>query len=50
MHHPQNLWGYVGSDMLLDTSNRGTTLDYAQRGWAVLPLLPRKKDPHFDLA
>jgi hypothetical protein len=36
--------------MLIDTSNRGTALDYAERGWAVLPLLPRKKDPHFDLA
>jgi len=36
--------------MKLDTSNRSTALDYAERGWAVLPLLPRKKDPHFDLA
>jgi len=36
--------------MLLDISNRGQALDYAERGWAVLPLLPRKKDPHFDLA
>ena len=48
--YSQRYCGYVGSDMLLDTSNRGTALDYAQRGWAVLPLLPRKKDPHFDLA
>ena len=48
--YSQRYCGYVGSDMLLDTSNRGIALDYAQRGWAVLPLLPRKKDPHFDLA
>ena len=48
--YSQRYCGYVGSDMLVDTSNRGQALDYAQRGWAVLPLLPRKKDPHFDLA
>jgi len=28
---------------------REAALEYAERGWAVLPLLPRKKDPHFDL-
>ena len=48
--YSQRYCGYVGSDMLLDTSNRGRALDYAEQGWAVLPLLPRKKDPHFDLA
>ena len=36
--------------MLLDLGSRDTALEYAERGWAVLPLLPRKKDPHFDLA
>jgi hypothetical protein len=36
--------------MKLDLSNRSIALDYAQQGWAVLPLLPRKKEPHFDLA
>ena len=47
--YSQRYCGYVGSDMLLDTGNRGQALDYAERAWAVLPLLPRKKDPHFDL-
>jgi hypothetical protein len=36
--------------MILDTSTRGFALEYAQRGWHVLPLKPKKKDPHFDLA
>ena len=36
--------------MKLDLGSRDTALEYAERGWAVLPLLPRKKDPHFDLA
>lgn len=36
--------------MKLDLGSRNTALEYAERGWAVLPLLPRKKDPHFDLA
>jgi hypothetical protein len=35
--------------MLLDTGSREAALEYADRGWAVLPLLPNKKDPHFDL-
>jgi hypothetical protein len=36
--------------MKLDLGNRNIALDYSGRGWAVLPLLPRKKEPHFDLA
>ena len=24
-------------------------IEYAQRGWAVMPLKSKKKDPHFDL-
>ncbi len=24
-------------------------IEYAQRGWAVMPLKAKKKDPHFDL-
>ena len=35
--------------MLLDTGSREAALEYAHKGWAVLPLLPNKKDPHFDL-
>jgi hypothetical protein len=35
--------------MKLDTNTRQAALDYADRGWAVMPLLPNKKDPHFDL-
>ena len=34
--YSQRYCGYVGSDMLVDISNRGQALDYAQRGWAVL--------------
>ena len=48
--YSQRVCGYVGSDMKLDLGSRDTALEYAERGWAVLPLLPRKKDPHFDLA
>ena len=41
---------HVGSDMKLATQDsRQAALDYANQGWAVLPLLPNKKDPHFDL-
>jgi hypothetical protein len=35
--------------MKLDTGSREVALEYANKGWAVLPLLPKKKDPHFDL-
>ena len=36
--------------MKLETmGSRQAALEYAERGWAVLPLLPSKKDPHFDL-
>ena len=35
--------------MKLETNTRQVALDYAARGWAVMPLLPGKKDPHFDL-
>lgn len=35
--------------MKLDIGSRQAAIEYAERGWAVLPLLPRKKDPHFDL-
>jgi len=49
--YSQRVCGYIGSDMLLETKgSREAALEYAERGWAVLPLLPRKKDPHFDLA
>lgn len=48
--YSQMVCGYVGSDMKIDLGGRDTALEYAERGWAVLPLLPRKKDPHFDLA
>ena len=37
-----------GSTMItIDT--RQQALDYADRGWAVMPLLPNQKEPHFDL-
>jgi hypothetical protein len=48
--YSQKVCGYVGSDMKLDTGSRQVALEYAEKGWAVLPLLPNKKDPHFDLA
>ena len=48
--YSQRYCGYVGSDMKLDLGSRNTALEYAERGWSVLPLLPGKKDPHFDLA
>ena len=35
--------------MKLATNSRQAALEYADRGWAVMPLLPKKKDPHFDL-
>ena len=35
--------------MKLKTSARSAALEYAQNGWSVLPVLPKKKDPHFDL-
>jgi hypothetical protein len=35
--------------MKLDLGSRQAALEYAEKGWAVLPLLPKKKDPHFDL-
>jgi hypothetical protein len=35
--------------MKTDTNTREMALEYADRGWAVMPLLPNKKDPHFDL-
>jgi len=47
--YSQRYCGYVGSDMLLEISSQQAALDYADRGWSVLPLLPNKKDPHFDL-
>jgi hypothetical protein len=34
---------------LATIDNRQAALDYAAKGWSVLPLLPKKKDPHFDL-
>ena len=39
----------IGSKMKLLTSARNTAIDYAKNGWSVLPVLPKKKDPHFDL-
>lgn len=34
----------------MNTINKlSMALDYADRGWAVMPLKPNKKDPHFDL-
>ena len=35
--------------MKLETNTREVALEYAAKGWSVLPLLPGKKDPHFDL-
>jgi hypothetical protein len=35
--------------MKTETNTREVALEYADRGWAVMPLLPNKKDPHFDL-
>jgi hypothetical protein len=35
--------------MKTETNTREIALEYADRGWAVMPLLPNKKDPHFDL-
>jgi hypothetical protein len=35
--------------MKLQNNTREMALEYAARGWAVMPLLPGKKDPHFDL-
>jgi hypothetical protein len=29
--------------------NKTAALEYAKRGWAVMPLKAKKKDPHFDL-
>jgi len=40
----------MGKSMKLTTlDNRQAALNYAAMGWSVLPLLPNKKDPHFDL-
>ena len=47
--YSQRYCGYVGSDMKLEIGSQQAALDYAGRGWSVLPLLPNKKDPHFDL-
>lgn len=30
-------------------NTKSAALEYAERGWAVMPLKPNKKDPHFDL-
>jgi len=34
---------------MITLDSRQTALDYAAKGWAVLPLKAKKKDPHFDL-
>jgi len=34
---------------MITIDSRKTALDYAERGWSVLPLKPKMKDPHFDL-
>lgn len=34
---------------MLKTSKLNAALEYAARGWHVLPLKANKKDPHFDL-
>jgi hypothetical protein len=34
---------------MITIDTRQTALDYAARGWAVMPLKAKKKDPHFDL-
>jgi hypothetical protein len=35
--------------MLGTMNNRQTALEYAAKGWSVMPLKASKKDPHFDL-
>jgi hypothetical protein len=34
---------------MITIDSRQAALDYAARGWAVMPLKPKMKDPHFDL-
>jgi len=34
---------------MITIDTRKTALDYAAKGWAVMPLKPKMKDPHFDL-
>jgi hypothetical protein len=34
---------------MITIDTRKEALDYALRGWAVMPLLPKQKEPHFDL-
>jgi hypothetical protein len=34
---------------MLTLNNHQAALEYADRGWAVMPLKAKKKDPHFDL-
>lgn len=34
---------------MITIDSRQTALDYAAKGWAVMPLKSKKKDPHFDL-
>jgi len=34
---------------MITIDSRQTALDYAAKGWAVMPLKSNKKDPHFDL-
>jgi len=34
---------------MITIDSRQAALDYAAKGWAVLPLKPKMKDPHFDL-
>ena len=35
--------------MKLAVDNREAAFEYANRGWAVMPLQANKKDPHFEL-
>jgi hypothetical protein len=34
---------------MITIDTRAQALHYALRGWAVMPLLPKQKEPHFDL-
>ena len=34
---------------MLKVNNLDAALEYASKGWHVLPLKAKKKDPHFDL-
>jgi hypothetical protein len=35
--------------MLQKTDTRQVAIDLADRGWFVMPLLPKSKEPHFDI-